>query len=447
MVNDAVLLSKLPPFKNEQRLIADNQSTADIVQGLLLAHDYYADQYKRIAPYFVGNTPKQTIENIFDFLKDHVRYVIEPGIKQTIKSPAAIISTGASGSDCKNYSLFTAGILRAINRLGLQKIPYSFRFAGYRFGSNEIEHVFVVAWPGTKKETWIDPVLRNLDNREKWPNITKDYKFNDMALYGISGINRQVGASDLVRIFNKDIRTALSQQAAEFALAFLYMWINPGADRWRKFAPISASNPDLFSQFKIPFIVKEKQNRAADYFVKLKEAANMKDEELWTAIENGIAKAYGMKPSQLISVFLSGGSAGRIGFDPVTAAGAAKVVLNSLKSIFAGSPVTIDDNEILRFIPEPNDWRGWKNPTNGKPFGMFGDSVQSFLSTRTTNLPAPAAVTRSSASGGGARSSVMDRLNFQQSGGTTQASSNMWITLGLLGAAAAVFFSMNKKRR
>lgn len=440
MVTDAILLSKLPPFKNEQRLIADNQSTADIMQGLLLAHDHYADQYLKIAKYFVGSTPKQTIQNIFNFLKSHVRYVIEPGIKQTIKSPAAIISTGANGSDCKNYSLFTAGVLRAINRLGLQKIPYAFRFAGYRFGSNEVEHVFVVAWPGTKRETWIDPVLRNLDNREKWPNITKDFKFNDMALYGISGINSQVGASDLARVFNKNIRQELSNQAAQFAPAFLYMWIAPGADRWRKFAPVSASNPDLFSQLRLPAIVKEKQNRAADYFVKLKEMANMKDEELWAAIENGIKKAYGMNPSALVNLYLSGGSAGRIGFDPVTAAGAAQGILQSLKNVFGGSPVNIDETEVLRFIPDPSDWRGWKNPTNGKTFGMFGDSVQSFLSTRTTNLQAPTLVRSGSGS-----ASVLDRLNQQQQ--PTQAGQNMWVTLALVGGAAALIFSMSKKRR
>ena len=189
-VTDSFLLSKLPPFKNDVKVLAKNQTTADIINGILQAHEVYQDDYRRIAPYFIGNTSKETIENIFAFLKNHVRYVIEPGIKQTIKSPAAIIATGNSGSDCKNYALFTAGILRAANKYGGQNIPYAFRFAGYKFGNSDLEHVFVVAFPGTKREIWIDAVLTRLDDRTKYPYIYKDYKFKDMALMGISGVNQ-----------------------------------------------------------------------------------------------------------------------------------------------------------------------------------------------------------------------------------------------------------------
>lgn len=350
MVNDAVLLSKLPPFKNEQRLIADNQSTNDIVKGILLAHDHYADQYKRIAPYFVGNTAKQTIENIFDFLKSHVRYVIEPGIKQTIKSPAAIISTGARGSDCKNYSLFTAGILRAINRLGLQNIPYAFRFAGYRFGSDEIEHVFIVAWPGTKKETWIDPVLRNLDNREKWPNITKDYKFNDMALYGISGINQhnRVGFIDPATL--TAISAGLNQVSKLFAK-------RPNPNDWKRWQPGDAIH--------------------------------------WTLNDGDSVQNEAHNIQQYL--------ANNLNNDLVLQQYWSKVKTRDLQSKFQRAGARQED--LQAFVQ-----------SQPKPAGLF-----------------------SSGGGGGSL--------FTQNNGATRAGSNMWLTLGLIGAAAAIFISMNKKRR
>jgi len=184
-----VLLNYLPKYQGKEKIIKDQQNTDDIIKAILNGHQQYVDQYKNISSFFVGSTPKKTLENIWGFLKREVKYRIEPESKQTIKSPSAIIATGkTTGSDCKNYSLFTAGILDNINKSGSQKIPFCFRFTGYKFFDSNPQHVFIVAYPNTNKEIWIDAVLNKFDYKK--PYTLKIDKKVPM-LVGISGIGQK----------------------------------------------------------------------------------------------------------------------------------------------------------------------------------------------------------------------------------------------------------------
>ena len=112
-MNGNFLLNYLPPYKGTVTVIKKHQNTDDIIDGILTAHQKYAGDYSKISSFFLGSTPRQTCKNIWTFLKQNVNYRIESEDRQTIKSPAAIIATGkTTGSDCKNYSLMTAGILQ-----------------------------------------------------------------------------------------------------------------------------------------------------------------------------------------------------------------------------------------------------------------------------------------------------------------------------------------------
>ena len=181
------LLNYLPKYQGKEKILKDQQTTDDIINEILKGHNKYADQYKNISSFFIGGTPKKTLNNIWNFLKKEVRYKVEPESKQTIKSPAAIIATGkTTGSDCKNYSLFTAGILNDINKKGIQKIPFCFRFTGYKFFDTNPQHVFIVAYPGTDHEIWCDAVLKEFDYKKPY-TIKIDKK---PMLVGISGVGK-----------------------------------------------------------------------------------------------------------------------------------------------------------------------------------------------------------------------------------------------------------------
>lgn len=184
------IYNKLTPYTNSKKTIIHDQQVSDIISAILDAHIKYAPEYNKIAQTFAGRDVKSTARNIYDFLKKNVNYVVEDDNKQMIKSPSAILYTGKStGSDCKNYSLFTAGILDALNRSGFP-INWTFRFASYRMFDKMPHHVFVVINPDTKNEIWVDPVLNGFDLKKQY-YYKLDKKPNKMALISLAGIGKK----------------------------------------------------------------------------------------------------------------------------------------------------------------------------------------------------------------------------------------------------------------
>ena len=183
MISKNLILQKLPSFKNYQVIVSNDQSVGEIIDGILATHEKYKNDYDKISNYFVGDTEKETAENIWNFLKSNVPYYIEDTSKQTLRSPSAIVSMPA---DCKSYALFANGILDSLNRKGIFKIPIAYRFASYRENNKEAQHVFSVMFPQTNNEIWIDPVLKRF-NEHKEPTYYKDKKIK-MALIALSGV-------------------------------------------------------------------------------------------------------------------------------------------------------------------------------------------------------------------------------------------------------------------
>jgi hypothetical protein len=215
-MNGNSLLQYLPPYKGTVTVIKKHQNTDDIINGILDANIKYANDYSKISSFFLGSTPRQTCKNIWTFLKQNVNYKIESEDRQTIKSPAAIIATGkTTGSDCKNLSLMTAGILQDLSRKGLQKIPFVFRFSSYKLFNNVPEHVFIVAYPGTQKEIWIDAVLNEFDYKKNYT-----YKIDKKPmLVGIAGI----GAVKKETLLKKGAKVVLKVAGAPARTAFLLL--------------------------------------------------------------------------------------------------------------------------------------------------------------------------------------------------------------------------------
>jgi hypothetical protein len=183
MISKQNILGILKPFENKKTVVIDEQTTNDIIQGILQTHNFYKSEYDKIYKYFVGDSIEETCKNVYDFLKKYVPYYQEPEKKQTLRSPAAIVSKAA---DCKSYALFSCGILDAYRRNENKNFEVIYRFAGYN--NKGIEHVFCVI--KNKNKIWfVDNVLPTFDNRSKLPTNYKDYKIKNMALVSLAGIN------------------------------------------------------------------------------------------------------------------------------------------------------------------------------------------------------------------------------------------------------------------
>jgi len=205
-MNVNVLMGQLAPFENRREMLTDDQSTGDIISAILDAHKRHAGDYAKISSFFNAGSTRDTARKIFNFLKGNVKYVIEPGSRQTVKSPSAILAQGYG--DCKHYSLFAGGILQNLG------IPFNYRFASYRVFNKEPQHVFVVVNPGTKNEIWIDPVLNKFDYKKAYTYAT-DRK--PMALYSISGIGataEQKAALKAAKAAKKSAPTKAAKKAA-----------------------------------------------------------------------------------------------------------------------------------------------------------------------------------------------------------------------------------------
>ena len=209
------LLSHLDSFNNNQKIISYNQSTSDIINAILKQHNKNFKDYDKLYYFFDQGTCYKTAKKVFNYLKNNIKYVIEPENLQTVKTPAAILATGkTTGSDCKNYSLFFAGIMDSYRRNTGENFDLCFRFASYD-GSNIPEHVFVVINPNTNNEICCDAVLSYF-NEKKEPNYFKDKKIKNMALMALSGINnfqpQQMNGvfDDVIKIASGDVTGGVS---------------------------------------------------------------------------------------------------------------------------------------------------------------------------------------------------------------------------------------------
>lgn len=129
-------------------------------------------QCKKIAQQFKGVTEMDTCRNIFDFLKNDIRYVAD-GSHQKVKLPSALLREKVG--DCKSYSLFTGAIL---SNLG---IPWKYVLVSYREDPTPT-HIYVV----TDSGIIIDAVWGKF-NSEKTPTH-KFYHKPDMRISTITGI-------------------------------------------------------------------------------------------------------------------------------------------------------------------------------------------------------------------------------------------------------------------
>lgn len=179
MVTKQILLNNLNTYIGSSKVLIYDQNTTDIIKELLKAHKDNEQEYNKIYKYFNFADKNKIFENIFNFCKKNIKYKIESGEKQTLKTPTAILIQGYG--DCKQYAQFIGGVLDAINRNG-KKIDWCYRFASYN-NQKKIQHVFVVV--KTKEgEIWIDPVLPYYNDKKQY-----SYKIDKKMLYSISGFD------------------------------------------------------------------------------------------------------------------------------------------------------------------------------------------------------------------------------------------------------------------
>lgn len=186
----ATHLISAPTGKDDVRF--PNGNTSDIIDTVLFADTKAARYTKDFAPTLKGDTLYQTCSNIHRFLKQEIKYSLDPMGEQLIKSPGRLwaenrkSSGNPKGGDCKSFSLFTASCLRNLN------IPYGYRFASYS-SSPTPTHVYVFVPLQSGGEIIIDAVWDGPFNTQKPFSFKDDRIMLQGAAVGMINTNFKKG--------------------------------------------------------------------------------------------------------------------------------------------------------------------------------------------------------------------------------------------------------------
>jgi len=122
----------------------DTYYTVDQMRGWI---EKFRHQTAKLSLTIEGHTLQETVNNIYQFLYDHVQYTAD-GALQQLRSPACTWAQRKQGVDCKSFSVFASsllynlGIVHAIRQV---RQPY--------FYPEEFTHVYVVVPVDQSKDT------------------------------------------------------------------------------------------------------------------------------------------------------------------------------------------------------------------------------------------------------------------------------------------------------
>lgn len=172
----------IPAPKNIYKYVG-NGTTDDIIKTVLKADETAHIDTKQFAEKLKGFDHYITAQNIWYFIKQNIKYKIDPVGKQFIKSPSKL--WGDKEGDCKSFSVFAGSILKNLG------IPYAYRFTSYKDYDSTPTHVYIVI-PAMRghNEILLDAVWNEFDKEKKYAH-KKDMRTTE--IYSVSGVGNVPG--------------------------------------------------------------------------------------------------------------------------------------------------------------------------------------------------------------------------------------------------------------
>lgn len=169
------------PNGKEVELIADGDvyETLDLMKNIV---NQTLDQTKAISQVLKGKSVKETCENIWNFLYNHVQYTKDNPSREQLRTPIRTWKDRLKGVDCDCYSIFISSVL---SNLG---IAHNFRMAAYK---EDFQHVYVVA-----SGYVIDPVVDKF-NYEVPYSKKHDHKMKITTLSGPSSLGNACNTREI----------------------------------------------------------------------------------------------------------------------------------------------------------------------------------------------------------------------------------------------------------
>lgn len=123
----------------------DTFFTVDRMQDWI---EKFRHQTAKLAVRLEGRTVEETVNNIYNFLYNHIQYTADGSLQQ-LRSPACTWMQRKKGTDCKSYSVFASCILSNLGiKHAIRQVRQSY------FYPEEFTHVYVVVPKDQSKENY-----------------------------------------------------------------------------------------------------------------------------------------------------------------------------------------------------------------------------------------------------------------------------------------------------
>lgn len=176
-----IALRSITKPRGNETVLYSKGLTEDIISSIQDVFNRSFQQTKEFAKYFNA----KNLAEIHQFVRQNITYQIDKKGQQLIKTPGATIHQ--KFGDCKAYSILIASILENLN------VPFLFRFVQLGKKPN-YSHVYVVAYPNTKKEFILDACIPYANFES---NYIKKYDMKPTTkIVEISGLGMSEGYSN-----------------------------------------------------------------------------------------------------------------------------------------------------------------------------------------------------------------------------------------------------------
>jgi hypothetical protein len=156
--------------------------TYDIIREILDTDKLSSLDTAAFAPYLRGKDLLDTLSNVWHFVKQNIRYKLDPIGYQYVKTPAR--TWADKYADCKSYSIFIASLLKNLG------IPFHYRFTSY-IQNGDFTHVYVIV-PSNGNEIIVDCVMPRFNAQKPFAR-KKDYDMTQISrLSGLGQLSTKI---------------------------------------------------------------------------------------------------------------------------------------------------------------------------------------------------------------------------------------------------------------
>lgn len=152
------------PASRQSLTVYNNGQTFDIIREILETDKISQINTANFAPYLRGKDLLDTLSRAWHFVKQNIKYRLDPIGYQYVKTPSRTWSD--KFADCKSYSIFIASLLKNLG------IPFKYRFTTYIQGG-DYTHVYVIV-PVDGNEIIMDCVMPAFNAQKPFVK-NKDY--------------------------------------------------------------------------------------------------------------------------------------------------------------------------------------------------------------------------------------------------------------------------------